>query len=520
MVLVVSVSRFLFNRNWELAEVMRDRQGNSGVNSALGKDWDFGWDLILNISEGVSRKVIMPDSSDYSLDNADGVSLRGFDLHDAGAWRTVMGKMTPGHVYLGSISKTSTDPRYKFLHYHVVLMLPDGKGGVWLYHATRRSHVHKMNMARTEGFNRFMSEFRGGRGDTKKILIVEAKLPELVSTSDSSPGKTDTSPRSQGMEPDEPAPASSSPPPPSSTEPSKERGQGFAEDSKTGEASSSADAKTTSSAPVQPSGPNIVINHLSGKVFTPINDLVSHIPAFSDNGKNGIRFSFQNLGQRNRNIELRLESPNGVFNFRGVVPAKAGDITVVYPNDFGRQPSGSLSQGEYLVDSKVDGVQWTANLFEVAVPREAQPKILSVKVPSVVQAGKSFTVSVEAENMGAESDYGGITVSSPNPSGLKLLSAKPGKIFSAGSTVLAVTSDKIRTRVPMAERWIELWGEKKSYDMQVQLQAGQPGTYSLYVRCALRGVNVKSNVILMDPASSQTIDQQGFPVQVYQITVR
>jgi len=56
--------------------------------------------------------------------------------------------------------------------------------------------------------------------------------------------------------------------------------------------------------------------------------------------------------------------------------------------------------------------------------------------------------------------------------------------------------------------------------MEVQVQAGRPGTYPLYVRCALRGVNVKSSVILMDPASSETVDQQGFPVYVYQVTVK
>ena len=81
-------------------------------------------------------------------------------------------------------------------------------------------------------------------------------------------------------------------------------------------------------------------------------------------------------------------------------------------------------------------------------------------------------------------------------------------------------SDKISTKVPMAERWIELWGENKAYDMTVQIQAGQPGTYPLYVRCALRGVNVKSSVILMDPRSSDIVDQQGFPVKVYNVTVR
>ena len=86
--------------------------------------------------------------------------------------------------------------------------------------------------------------------------------------------------------------------------------------------------------------------------------------------------------------------------------------------------------------------------------------------------------------------------------------------------MLSVTSDKIRTKVPMAERWIDLWGESQVYDLSVQVRAGRPGTYPLYVQCASRGVNVKSSVVLMDPEASNTADQQGFPVQVYEITVR
>ncbi len=176
--------------------------------------------------------------------------------------------------------------------------------------------------------------------------------------------------------------------------------------------------------------------------------------------------------------------------------------------------------GEYLTDIRIDGKQWLADYFEVSLPREAQPRITNVKAPSVVQAGKTFEVHVEAINEGAESDYGGITISCPEPSGLKIVGAKPGRVYGAGSPVLSITTDKIKTKVPMAERWIELWGENKAYDLAVQIQAGKPGVYPLYVRSALRGVNVKSSVVLMDPKTGGVVDQQGFPVQVYQITVK
>jgi hypothetical protein len=56
--------------------------------------------------------------------------------------------------------------------------------------------------------------------------------------------------------------------------------------------------------------------------------------------------------------------------------------------------------------------------------------------------------------------------------------------------------------------------------MNLKVRAGSPGTYPLYFRCALRSVNLKGHVILMDPKAGDTVDQQGFPVKVYTITVR
>ena len=137
-----------------------------------------------------------------------------------------------------------------------------------------------------------------------------------------------------------------------------------------------------------------------------------------------------------------------------------------------------------------------------------------------MRSGSTFTVEVIAENLGEESDYGGITVSSPDPSGLRLVSAKPGRIYGRGSTVLGITQDRIKLKVPMAEHWIELWAKKKSYDMKVRIKAVKPGVYPLFVRVAVRSVQVKSSVILMDPPSAQTIDQQGFPVYVHEIRVQ
>ncbi len=520
--LVLSISRFLFNKNWTLQEATRDRQGNSGPTSPLGKDWDFGWDLILNITDVTSRRVMLPDDSPVNLDAADGRSLRGFDLHDTAAWHTLMKRFVPGRVYLGSISRIDPEQNNRLLHYHVVIIIPDKSGGVYLYHATRRSNVHRINMATPQGLQRFLGQFRGNRRDTKKILLIEAVLPEIVVGEETPPQGLPPSSR-KGADQSQAAPSAQTQPPPSGASapgiPGPGKDNGGAAQTRQPESQVPAPPSVPPAAAQKPES-QLVINHLSGKVLRSIPGVITHVPAFADDAKTSLRFWFQNRASQARNLEIYLKTPHGDVQYRGIIPANSSDFRVVYPKDFGAAASHSLRQGDYLVEYRIDGQQWCGDLFEVALPREAQPKITNVRFPAQVQAGKTFTVFVEARNLGAESDYGGITVSSPNPAALKITGAKQGKVYGPGSTVLSVTSDRIKTKVPMAERWIELWGEGKSYELEVQVQALKPGVYPLFVRCALRGVNVKSSVILMDPSSSETVDQQGFPVYVYDVTVK
>jgi len=520
--LVLSVSRFLFNKNWSLQDATRDRLGDSGPGSASGKDWDFGWDLIFNITEGFPRRVMTFGGESFKPESSDARSFRGFDLQDSRTWQSALSDMKHGRVYFGSISRMAPESGNRLLHYHVVLILPARDGSIHLYHATRRSNVHRINIGNQQGLQRFLSQFRGARQEPKKIVLVEAVLPDLVTSSETP--VPDTSSAQSSEKPTTPPSAPQAQEQPTVSEqdnliPTRDQQstppQGASETENREKIAGGTGKPIT-----KPDGPDLVVNHLSGKVFRSLPDLVTHVPRFGDDGKTSLQFWFQNRGNKARKLEIFLKTPSGDFQTAREIPPIDKDFRILYPRDFPGAPQAGIAKGEYLADMRIDGIQWSGNLFEVSIPREAQPKITSVKFPSQVQAGKTFTVSIEAKNAGAESDYGGITISSPDPSGLKILSAKPGKVFGPGSTVLSVTSDRIKTKVPMAERWIELWAEGKSYDIQVQVQAGRPGTYPLFVRCALRGVNVKSSVILMDPASADTVDQQGFPVLVYQVTVK
>jgi hypothetical protein len=452
------------------------------------------------------------------------MKLRGFDLNDRDAWQRVLSQMKPGYAYYGSISKPSDRPGYRLLHYHVVLMIPDDKGNVWLYHSTHRSNVHRMNLKSRRGLTRLISQFGGTRDTSKKILVVEALLPrfqpEPASTVAARSGALPGASNAPGAENDRGEETLERLTGLGNPDPAESRGRQSEQNPPSGSQANETAAVQGSAGEKPPESPNLVVNHLSGKVFNPSPELVTHVPRFADDAKTGIKFWFRNRGDTPRKLEVLVRAKDGDVTYQGTLPPNGADLAVVYPRDFGVTPSGPMKEGRYGVDVEVDGAQWFADLFEVARARDAKPTIKRVRVPSTVRSGSTFTVKVTAENEGAESDYGGITVSSPEPSGLRIVSARPGKVYGTGSTVLSVTSDRIRIKVPMAERWIELWGENKDYDMDVKVRAGKPGTYQLYVRCALRSVNLKGHVILMDPKAGDTVDQQGFPVKVYTITVQ
>jgi hypothetical protein len=518
--LVLSVSRFVLNRNISLAEASKDRRGDSGAGAPLGKDWDFGVDLLLNITEALPRRIISPDGQPVDLNTADFSQVRGFDLHNSGAWRAVLAQMKTGCAYFGSISKTTKKSGYDVLHYHVVLMVPDDKGAVWLYHATRRSGCHKINMKTPDGMRKFMAQFRDAPGDGKKMLVIEAALPGYEK-----PPETAVAAEEPGEKPSSSTGAAAIDPKTASKQAleilkevhtSPEPAPGTTQ---TAARAAEAPSPAASTAPQgAETAPPLVVNHLSGRVYRLIPGLVVHAPKLADNPSDGALLSFVNSGNTARDIEVLMRGPQGDSTLRTRLKPGAKDVKAVFPKDFGRV--GPVLPGKYVMEVSVDGAKWTSDSFEIASPKDAKPKITAVNIPAVVKAGTPFTVTVTAQNEGVESDYGGITVSTPDPGALRLVSAQPGKIFGVGSVVLSVTSDKIRLKAPMAERWIELWGENKVYDMKVTLKADRPGTYPLYVRCALRSAGTKSSVVLMDPQASGAVDQQGFPVHVHTVVVR
>jgi len=172
----LSVSRFLLQRNITLKEAAADTGRDSGPGAPQGHDWDFGFDLIRNISHGLPRRVILPDGDAPDLDAATGLTLRGFPIADTVAWRRVLAKLTPGHVYLASISKPVKTKGYTLLHYHVGLILQGRDGGFSLYHATPNSGAHRIPLSTPQGIARVQEAFRDKAKNEKHILLIEVPL--------------------------------------------------------------------------------------------------------------------------------------------------------------------------------------------------------------------------------------------------------------------------------------------------------------------------------------------------------
>jgi len=172
----LSLARFLLQRNVTLETAKADAGRDSGPDSPYGHDWDFGFDLIRNLSQGLPRRVMLPDGSTPDMASADGHSLRGFPIADTSAWRRVMAHFRPGHLYLASISKPVKTKGYTLLHYHVGLIVPGPDGAFSFYHATPKSGSHRISLAAPQGLTQLQAQFQDKSHNEKYILLVEVPL--------------------------------------------------------------------------------------------------------------------------------------------------------------------------------------------------------------------------------------------------------------------------------------------------------------------------------------------------------
>lgn len=163
--LVTAAARRLLGRAPTLAEATRDRLGDSGADAPSGKDWDFGYDLVMNLSEGLPRRALLPDGA-QGVESGDGRTLRGFATGDAEAWRKVLPGIVAGRLYLASLSRKGK----RLEHHHVALVLRDEVGRVWLYQTLPKGRAHRLELTSEQGLRRVRESFAG-----TSVLLLEVE---------------------------------------------------------------------------------------------------------------------------------------------------------------------------------------------------------------------------------------------------------------------------------------------------------------------------------------------------------
>ena len=176
--LVLALSRFLLDSNVTLAHALRDRLGDSGPESAHGEDWDFGWDLILNISEGFPRRFLLPGGTSLEPAGTTGFSPRGYDIHTEETWRELPARLTPGHMYLVSLNVEGRRKGYGLQHYHVGLVYVASTGQAWFYQTTGKGGgVNRRDLKTPKGRESFKRAFANNGKTRKMMLVLEVDLP-------------------------------------------------------------------------------------------------------------------------------------------------------------------------------------------------------------------------------------------------------------------------------------------------------------------------------------------------------
>jgi hypothetical protein len=176
--LVLEVARFLLGRNISLDEAMRDRLGDSGPGAPGGEDWDFGRELILNISEGFHRRFLLPDGLVANPAETTGLAPKGYEIRLDATWKELPARLRPGRLYLISFNVEGRRKGYGLQHYHVGCLHIASTGEAWLYQTTGGSGgVNRRDMKNEQGRASFRKAF-ADRGDARRrILVLEVDLP-------------------------------------------------------------------------------------------------------------------------------------------------------------------------------------------------------------------------------------------------------------------------------------------------------------------------------------------------------
>lgn len=174
---VYTAFRNLAKHDISLEDATLDRLNDSSPSAFHGRDWDFGWDLILNLSEGFARHWMLPEGR-RDVSDGEAKSVQGFPTQNREAWAKVRPHILSEHLYLATFTRwsksrlVSTTGKAIFQHHHVALLLKDEKGQVWIYQTLPKGRSHRLNLSSRWGMDRLSTMF----GKSSRILILEVEL--------------------------------------------------------------------------------------------------------------------------------------------------------------------------------------------------------------------------------------------------------------------------------------------------------------------------------------------------------
>ena len=187
--LVLQGARLLFARNIPFVQAIHDRLNDSGKNAPRGEDWDFGWDIVMNISEGHDRTLIAPGGDMREFASFSGTSSPGFALHEETFWSAFLPRIKPGKLYLLSFSRHKSTTAPAHLHYHVGLLFrgkeentpgTTAPGPAWFYHTIHNGGPARLNLETPEGKARFAWNFRNTKNSLKRVSVIEIPMPGTI----------------------------------------------------------------------------------------------------------------------------------------------------------------------------------------------------------------------------------------------------------------------------------------------------------------------------------------------------
>lgn len=166
---VLAAAQRLFHRPTSFEAAARDRLGDSGDDAPFGKDWDYGFDLVMNVSDGLAREGLLPQGP-FDLADQTG-AVRGFATDNPAEWKRILPQIQRGRVYLLSLNRRLGK---KLQHHHVAVVLKDLAGRVWFYQTLPKGRSHRLELTTQQGLERLAQMFRG-----TQVLVVAVQPPEL-----------------------------------------------------------------------------------------------------------------------------------------------------------------------------------------------------------------------------------------------------------------------------------------------------------------------------------------------------